>query len=254
MFRIALYPLSIENVMQGFQFPMVLVSVLYALPLACTFISIWWLHIRREAGHKLEEVYREGQEQERSRLARELHDGVSNQLLALEMKLRDETSLPPQTIEMLSESREQVRRVSHELLPPEFEHTTLDDVLDNYAALMDGTGGCAVSYISTPVDADWCTLPQKTALEVYRIVQEAVGNAIKHSHATTVSIGMHQGNNGILTVIVSNDGHGETDAEWSVGIGHRSMHQRAAAICGTVTYQKVPFGYLVKLVVNTRRA
>ena len=232
-------------------------SFVFGMPvLAFLIYIIQWLkqrRIERQAELQAEASYREGQEQERSRLARELHDGVSNQLLAIEMKLRAEGGLSPQAIEMLSESREQVRRVSHELLPPEFEHATLDDVLADYAASMDGTGGHTVNYTSTPSDADWSGLPQLTALEVYRIVQEAVGNAMKHSHATTVSIGMHQGDDGLLTVIVSNDGIQDTDKESPAGIGLRTMQQRATVIGGTITFHQIPFGHVVKLVVNTKQ-
>ena len=234
-----------------------LFSFVFGMPTLAFLVYIMqWLkqrRIERQAKLQAEASYREGQEQERSRLARELHDGVSNQLLAIEMKLRDEEGLSPQAIEMLSESREQVRRVSHELLPPEFESATLDDVLADYTDSMDGTGNCTVSYTSTPPDADWSQLPRMTALEVYRIVQEAVANAMKHGHATTVSIGMHQGDNGQLTVIVSNDTAQDTDKRQPAGIGQRTMQQRATAIGGTITFHKIPYGHVVKLVVNTNR-
>lgn len=230
------------------------VGLFSVVGLAFLLYIVWQRRRRRrteqEAEQQAEARFREGQEEERSRLARELHDGVGNQLLAIEMKLRDEGGLSTKAIEMLSESRQQVRRVSHELLPPEFEHTTLDAVLRNYAEAMDGAGACAVSYSSTPAGADWSRLSQPMSLEVYRIVQEAVGNAMKHGMATTVSIGMHQNDDGQLTVIVSNDGSCPTDGERPAGIGLRTMKQRAAAIGGTITFHQLPFGYVVKLVVK----
>ena len=222
--------------------------------LAFLIYIIWQRSVRRrkekEAQKQIDKSYREGQEQERSRLARELHDGVSNQLLAVEMKLRDEGRLSAQAIEMISNSRDQVRRVSHELLPPRFEHTTLNEALHSYADDMDGVGGCRVGYTSTLTDAGGKDIPPPTALEVYRIVQETVGNAIKHGQATSISIGLHQSKDGMLTVIVSDNGQSSPVAASSSGIGQHTVRQRAEAIGATLEQQRHPFGYMVKLSVR----
>ena len=179
-----------------------------------------------------ESRYLEGKEEERNRLAKEMHDGVSNQLLAIEMKLQSD-GLTPQTMQMLSESREQVRRVSHELMPPDFEYATLDDILRNYVEELDGAKGCELTYRSQPEDADWASVPKSKALGIYRIVQEAVGNALKHSDATQISVVL-QWKDGI-SVTVANDGMQMQPG--GSGIGLRTMQQRADAIGGTITMQ-----------------
>ena len=72
-------------------------------------------HFKRKISQLKEDSetrYLEGKEEERNRLAKEMHDGVSNQLFAIEMKLQTD-GVTPQTMQMLTESREQVRRVSH---------------------------------------------------------------------------------------------------------------------------------------------
>lgn len=202
----------------------------------------------QQAEHRMEERYIEGQENERSRLAKELHDGISNQLLAVEMKLNEE-GLTPQTMQLLNESREQVRRVSHELIPPEFEHTTLDEVIRNYAASLDGLQQCEVSYVSTPADADWSFIDKTKALEIYRIIQEAVGNALKHADATSVSIGLHLDEEH-LKATVSDNGTQKGHKEGPAGIGTRTIRQRASAINGQIEFFQHQFGSTVQLTVN----
>jgi len=232
------------------------VLLLAVIAIVFTCYVLWQKRQRRksedEARRQAQRSYLDGQERERSRLAKELHDGVSNQLLAIEMRLRDEGSLSPNTIRMLSASREQVRRVSHGLLPPEFEHSTLDDVLASYAAEMNGVNGCSVSYSSEPADAHWHIVEPPVALEVYRIVQEAVSNAMNHGQATVVSIGLHLEGATDLTVIVSDNGAAidttATDGSTtSGGIGQRSMQQRAAALGAIFDYRHYPFGGVAKL-------
>ena len=196
---------------------------------------LWQRHQRkkkeRETKRLLKESYLEGLEQERSRLARELHDGVSNQLLAVEMKLNSD-GLTEQTMQLLNESREQVRRFSHELMPPEFELATLDEILQDYCLKQDGVQSCQVIYEAVPEDADWSGLPHETAYEIYRIVQEALTNAMKHAKATIIKVCMRLDGEG-LEVSVSDNGHVATE-ETAGGIGLRTMHQRAESIGATL--------------------
>lgn len=195
------------------------------------------------------ESYIEGQENERNRLAKELHDGVSNQLFAVEMKLNLE-GLTPQTMQMLSESREQVRRVSHELYPPEFEYTNIDEAIRHYILELDGTGGCEITYSASPADADWTTVPKEKALEIYRIIQEVAGNVLKHSGATEMAIGMQMSPEQTITIIISDNGTAHYDDNSNRGIGSRTIRQRTRAIGGKMEYSHEPFGNIVTLTVS----
>lgn len=212
---------------------------------------LWQRHQRRKTTRmteqKMEERYIEGQENERTRLAKELHDGISNQLLAVEMRLNEE-GLTPETMQLLNESREQVRRVSHELIPPEFEHATLDEVVRNYAASLDGLHQCEVTYMQTPPDADWTEILPAKALEIYRIIQETVGNALKHASATSVSIGMHLDEEK-LKVLISDNGTWKDDSK-SAGIGTRTLNQRTSLIHGKIELFRHQYGSTVQLTVN----
>lgn len=228
----------------------VLILIMSLIVVTCVYLFLIrrWYKRRKDEDHQ--KSFIEGQESERSRLAKELHDGVANQLLAVEMKLSTD-GLTPQAMELLNESREQVRHVSHELLPPDFIHYSLDEILEQYAIQMDGMRKCEVTYASTPQDADWSCISQATAMEVFRITQEAVSNAIKHSTASTISIGLHLDENQNVMLIVSDNGSkaisGSVDAG---GIGMTTMHQRAKSIGATLDFYHHQYGNVVKLVVR----
>ena len=230
----------------------IFVGLLLLVTLVFAFYVIWQRRQRKrreqEAEKLMEERYIEGQENERGRLARELHDGVSNQLLAVEMKLSSD-GLTPQTTQLLNESREQVRRVSHELIPPDFSHSTLDQILSSYASQMNGARHCEVSYSSSPEDADWAAISDKTSLEIYRIVQEVVGNVLKHSEATVLSIGMHLEDDSSLSVVISDNSTSDIQSMSITGIGNRTIYQRASSIGGTIRTHHHPYGNVVQLTV-----
>lgn len=230
----------------------ILIGVLVVF--ACYF---FWQQQRRKKAkilveQQMGEQFLEGMENERSRMARELHDGISNELLAVEMKL-DSDGLTEQTRKLLTESRERIRQVSHELMPPEFSHNTLDEVLAHYIDSINGAQGCEVTYQSLPENTPWNEIPQETALEVYRIAQEAIGNALKHAKASLIAVGMKKENNDItLTVADNGDLSFSAEKESGVsheddGIGSRTMQQRTKTINGTLTCQRTPFGTILQL-------
>ena len=126
------------------------------------------------------EKYISGLENERNRLARELHDGLCNDLYTVELRLAASEPSSP-SVEMLAECREQARRISHELMPPEFSYATIDEVLSDYVERMSaGVAPCIISYESSPRDASWAMVPDGVSFGIYRIVQEALANAVKH--------------------------------------------------------------------------
>lgn len=206
----------------------VISAALLLLALICIAIGHYrWRKRERQTIQEVRESYLEGMEQERSRLARELHDGVSNQLLAVEMKLGSE-GLTEQTLQLLTESRQQVRRFSHELMPPEFEYTTLDEMLAHYISQLDGIRHCCVTYESRPADADWTAISHHQAYELYRIVQESTSNALKHAQATAISVVITL-KIGALDIVISDNGS-VSPQKSTGGIGLRTIHQRAETI------------------------
>lgn len=157
--------------------------------------------------------YIDGLESERARISKELHDGICNDLLAIEMQLNGHSGI--------RQARENVRRLSHELMPPAFQYATIDEILRDYL------GRQEVKYTST-AGADYHSVPQKSAFELYRIVQEAVGNALKHAQADTIEVQLEL-DASKLTLTVRDNGCG-----MEPGTRPRLVKERVESIGGSL--------------------
>lgn len=201
---------------------------------------------RLKAGteRRLTQRYIDGLENERNRLARELHDGVCNSMYTVQLRMAAAGPEGQRQAQMLDECREQVRRISHELMPPEFSYADLNMVLDDYLSRTDGEDGCRITYTSCPADADWSAVPDGTSLEVYRVVQEAVANALRHSGASRIDVRMTMCGDRLEVTVTDN---GRRQMPGQGGIGRRTMRQRAAAVGGRLTLDKGENGTTVRL-------
>ena len=160
--------------------------------------------LKADTDRRLTQRYIEGLESERGRLAKELHDGVCNDLYTVQLRMAQGACDMAEQTHMLSACREQVRRVSHELMPPEFNYADICIVIDDYLLRTGEASGCEVSFTATPDDADWAAVPDATALEMYRIMQEAVANAVKHSGATSIDVTLDMQENSLSLTVTDN--------------------------------------------------
>lgn len=188
-------------------------------------------NLRADIGRKLTEQYIEGLETERERMARELHDGVCNDMLAIQMNMSKGAS-SADTARLIDSCRESVRRISHELMPPEFSYADIDEVIRYYIAKQrEVYGGKMHLSYSSGSDEGWNVVPDDMALEIYRIVQEAVGNSLKHSGADNIDVSMTLNQHRLTLAIADNGIYSPSGRR---GIGLNSMKRRAAAIGGNL--------------------
>jgi PAS domain S-box-containing protein len=192
------------------------------------------------------------QEVERARIARDLHDDVSQQLAGVSIafsglkqrlgeyqvseEIRQElVDLQQQTLALARN----VRQLSHDLHPAVLQHLGLVKGLAAYCADLGRTHGVA---IACTADGEFGTMTPDAALCVYRIAQEALRNVIAHAGASHIDVRLHQiGDQAQITV--ADDGRGfdaTTGAERATGLGLVSMSERARAIAGTVTIMSAP--------------
>ena len=193
--------------------------------------------------------YVEGLESERRRMASELHDGVCNDLLAIKMSI-DGGQSPADAAALIETCRESVRRISHELMPPEFAYATLDEVIrffvNNQAEA--AKPKTAITYTSTINGARWEDIPDAVSLEMYRIVQEAVGNAVKHSGAAEIAVQLQFADGSLRLTVADNGTYRPTSKR---GLGIDSIRRRAAAIGGKVAIAHPEAGGTVVTVEKT---
>ena len=187
-----------------------------------------YANLKADIGKQLTQQYIEGLENERARMSKELHDGVCNDLLAIEMNIKNGAS-EKNTSELVSLCRDSVRRISHELMPPEFSYATIDEVIKYFINKQQEIykGKIVIEFSSFIENAHWSNIPDFMALDIYRIIQEAVGNSLKHSGAEKIEVSIRLlGNH--LEVIERDDGKYKL-ANFK-GIGLESIQKRAKAI------------------------
>lgn len=172
--------------------------------------------------------YLDGLEAERSRLAKELHDNVANELLSLEMKLGAENYSKDFLLQM-HRLRTNVREISHELMPPVFHYATLPEIITDYVRLQNETNDVLFRFEVDPTE-DWEDFPQQESLEFYRIVQEACGNTLKHAAAGCIDIFLQREDKRVELSISDNGKGMDMVYPEQKGYGLRIMKERAESI------------------------
>jgi signal transduction histidine kinase len=178
------------------------------------------------------------QEEERSRIALELHDDVSQQAVALAIDLQrinDSAPGPAQKIVRDAQKRvksllKSVHDLSHRLHPANLRLVGLLGALGQLQRDL-SRPGITITVSSENVAA---ILPDDIALCLFRIAQEAMQNAIKHSGARNIKVQL-KGDNEAIALKIIDDGAGfDVDAAAGRGLGLISMHERAESVGGTL--------------------
>ncbi len=185
-------------------------------------------------------------EDERRRLARDLHDDFSHRIARLSMdaaqlerseRLRDEPRIVHNIREELSHLAEDIHDVSHRLHPTTLEDLGLADALRTECDLL---ARSAALKIVVEVDAVPEQLPSEIALCAFRVAQEALRNVSRHARASTVDLSV-KASNGSLSLAVRDDGVGfDPTVQRGVSLGHASMRERVRLLGGVVEIHSAP--------------
>lgn len=193
--------------------------------------------MQKEQEYKLAQRYIEGLEKERTRLAKELHDGVCNDLLGIGMQMQYMESTPEARQEMLrllEQVRGDVRCISHELMPPKFQYVTLAEAIEAYVGHLTAPSAMRISMNNANTNADWKQIPEQIAYEVYRVAQELLSNSVKHSGATILQLDLSIEHSHLLLRLTDNGkGYAGISAS-SRGIGLNTIRERAKSINATL--------------------
>ena len=193
------------------------------------------------------------QEEERARVARDLHDEVNQSLTGLLLRLEAvREAAPPELEPQLAETRSLANQAMQELLSlaRQLRPTALDDL--GLAAAIAGQ----VEQVARPgleaelaADGDFSDLDDDVQLVVYRVAQEALTNAARHSEATTIAVGLRRSDKGV-ELEVADDGQGFAFEQSERGLGISGMRERALLIGAELTIESRPgHGTTVRLTV-----
>jgi signal transduction histidine kinase len=199
-----------------------------------------------EAAHELSGRLINAQEEERSRLARELHDDVTQRLalLAIEAGREEYASSKNgnksrQTMrESLIRLSEDVHALSHQLHPSILDDLGLSDALKSECKRFLGQGSTRVEVFVQEAPE---TIPHDVALCLFRVSQEALRNVTRHACASQVRLSL-QGLDGGIQLVVRDDGTGlkPIQNQGRPHLGHASMRQRVHLLNGKLRIESLP--------------
>jgi two-component system, NarL family, sensor histidine kinase UhpB len=190
----------------------------------------------------------EAQEQERARVARDLHDEVNQALTGLLLRLEAvSTKAPPELSAELGETKTLANQAMEELLTlaRALRPTALDDhgLVAALAALAAETERRGLVHASFESAGDFGGLPAEIQLVVYRVAQEALSNAVRHASADNVRVQLYRERSDggdRVELSVGDDGRGFTFDQASRGLGLAGMRERALLVGGDVRIESRP--------------
>ncbi len=250
-----------NKVFQQFLLALVTILILFSL-LVYRSIRIKHIIVEKEneiQKHKIRELEKEkillatqsilqGEEIERKRLARDLHDGLGGLLSGAKIafnNMKGNVILPHdnvndfnQALIMLDTSISELRRVAHNMMPEALMKLGLKDALADFCAELDK---CNPLHIIFQFYGQFKRLESNLEINAYRIIQELINNAIKHSGATELVVQMMQEPNRLCLMVMDNGiGFDFTKLDTSKGVGFSSVKSRVDAFNGDMGINSNP--------------
>ncbi|SHH53931.1 TPR repeat-containing protein [Chryseolinea serpens] len=195
------------------------------------------------------EAVLKGEEQERTRLAKDLHDGLGGMLSGIKYGLntmKGNLIMTPEnaqaferSVDMLDSSIREMRRVAHNMMPEALVKFGLDTALRDYCNDIHQSGALQINYQSLGLEN--APIDQTTAITIYRVIQELVTNIVKHAGAQSAIVQVTR-NDGALSVTVEDDGKGfdTTILRRSNGIGWTNIQNRVEFLKGKLDVNSQP--------------
>lgn len=195
------------------------------------------------------EAILKGEEQERTRLAKDLHDGLGGMLSGIKYTMshmKQNLIMTPEnqqaferSLDMLDSSINEMRRVAHNMMPEVLLKFGLDAALHDLCQQTNETGAIELKYQSIGIKNK--TFEQTTAIHIYRIVQELINNILKHANAQQAIVQISNDENTIhITVEDNGKGMPENKQQFSKGIGWNNIYSRVDYLKGKVDIQSAP--------------
>jgi signal transduction histidine kinase len=179
----------------------------------------------------------DGQEMERQRLSRDLHDSLGQSLLAVKLKLEQARNtnheksqhMISDTQEQLKNTIQEIRNITNNLMPPVLEVFGIEQGLKNLCKDTAATTGIDITFTSENIPE---TLDARLKIYLYRIAQEAINNITKHADASEASIRFSFGDN-MLKLVIADNGKGFDPANNDAnGNGIMNMKERVQLLKG----------------------
>lgn len=183
----------------------------------------------------------ESQENERKYLAKELHDDIGMMLMTLRINLNDQKEDPAHELRLLvDKTHESIRRLSWDLMPTTMDNFGLFQATHEMCERLSSIHTASIRFHEEGVRM---SLDKDQELLLYRIAQEAITNAIKHSNASKINV-LFSWTRESLTLSITDDGLGfdfpttKNKISGRHGLGLFNMENRVALLGGELTFEK----------------
>jgi len=184
-------------------------------------------------------------EMERLRFSLDLHDDICQRLAGLSMYCKSMELKNPnlgEVVKMIDETLLLTRRYAHDAFPVELENLGLEKALEKLLRTLERQTKCSCTF-NWDIDNSAINIAKDQEINIYRIVQEAVNNSIKHGRATRLGISTSINQNQFFCITISDNGHGnELLNQFPMnisagGVGLRSMEYRTHQLQGKLSIQ-----------------
>lgn len=219
--------------------------VILALVLGLAILSVVYFYVRKlnrerlmrlevEKQKKIGDAYIHGEQKERTRLAFEIHDGIASMLTGISYKLRAEDANKEEVLALLSGLHEDTRRISHSLMPIDFEQKNLVEAVNNLCERM-STNETEIIFFS---DTAILAIDKQKSLLLYRLIQELINNALKYAHCKSVFVRIIAKESKGIEINVEDDGQGISAHLMQTGL--RSIKERVQSLHATMSIDSKP--------------
>jgi signal transduction histidine kinase len=182
----------------------------------------------------------ETQEQERKRIAEDLHDSLGHLLSTAKLNLQARPVGQKQvegSLNLLNQASEEIRNITFNLMPRTLEEGGLIPALNELATKITNAG--AVKVFLHVHDMEKFVLEKQSQFNIYRIVQEAVNNILKHAAASEINIQVI-GQNDHITIMIEDDGKGFNPETNKGGRGLKNIVTRSLWLKGNINIDSTP--------------
>lgn len=187
--------------------------------------------LRERAQHKFSQELIITQEQERTRIAKELHDSVGQQLTFLKMKTQNNNQT--ELSSLLGNTLEEVRSISRALYPVTLTKLGLTDSIEQLLLELDEETNL---FVSIEIDDVNTNFDEIQSLNFYRFIQEALSNVLRHASAKTLIVNILKQSDGIKVLIKDNGCGFETNDKMNQNsLGIKTMAERINMLKGSLS-------------------
>lgn len=182
-----------------------------------------------------------GQDKARSKIAKELHDSIGGNLAAIKLQLNSVATKPDTVLNIqkqLDETYQQVRDLSHNLIPEKFNQNNFSNLLEGYLknlAEIDHLKTSFTVYPKPKIDL----IVDHLQMEIYKIIQELVTNTLKHAKASSIDLQLYYFEDN-LNILFEDNGIGFDSQKKALGIGFKNINARLKTISGFLEIDSMP--------------